>query len=63
VGGLNRNIFKIILINMHFVSITENAKSIGKKFMRMVQQVVKSAKVTYSEIIWDMDPISEYFTI
>ena len=37
------------------------SKSIGKKFMRMVQQVVKSAKITYSEIMWDMDPISEYF--
>ena len=37
------------------------SKSIGKKFMRMVQQVVKSAKVTYSEIMWDMDPISEYY--
>ena len=37
------------------------SKSIGKKFMRMVQQVVKSAKVTYSEIMWDLNPISEYF--
>jgi len=37
------------------------SKSIGKKFMRLVQQVVKSAKVTYSQIMWDMDPISEYF--
>ena len=37
------------------------SKSIGKKFMRIVQQVVKSAKVTYSEIAWDLDPISEYF--
>ena len=37
------------------------SKSIGKKFMRMVQQVVKSTKVTYSEIMWDMDPISEYY--
>ena len=37
------------------------SKSIGKKFMRMVQQVVKSTKVTYSEIVWDMDPISDYF--
>ena len=37
------------------------SKSIGKKFMRIVQQVVKSAKVTYSEIMWDMDPISEYY--
>jgi hypothetical protein len=38
------------------------SKSIGKKFMRMVQQVVKSAKVTDSQIMWDMDPISEYYT-
>ena len=37
------------------------SKSIGKKFMRIVQQVATSAKITYSEIKWDMDPISEYF--
>ena len=37
------------------------SKSVGKKFMRIVQQAVKSAKVTYSQIMWDMDPISEYF--
>jgi len=37
------------------------SKSIGKKFMRLVQQVVKSTKVTYSEISWDLDPISEYY--
>ena len=37
------------------------SKSIGKKFMRMVQQVVNSTKVTYSQLQWDMDPISEYF--
>ena len=37
------------------------SKSIGKKFMRMVQQVVKSVKITYSDIKWDLDPISEYF--
>ncbi len=37
------------------------SKSIGKKFMRLVQQAVKSAKVTYEEIKWDIDPISEYF--
>jgi hypothetical protein len=29
--------------------------------MRIVQQVVKSIKVTYGEIKWDIDPISEYF--
>jgi hypothetical protein len=27
----------------------------------MVQQAVNSAKVTYEEIKWDIDPISEYF--
>jgi hypothetical protein len=37
------------------------SKSIGKKFMRIVQQVVKSTKITYSQIMWDMDPISEYY--
>ncbi len=37
------------------------SKSIGKKFMRIVQQAVNSAKVTYEEIKWDIDPISEYF--
>ena len=37
------------------------SKSIGKKFMRIVQQAVTSAKITYSDITWDMDPISEYF--
>ena len=37
------------------------SKSIGKKFMRIVQQAVKSAKVTYEEIKWDIDPISEYY--
>jgi hypothetical protein len=29
--------------------------------MRLVQQVVKSAKVTTSEIKWNIDPISEYY--
>ena len=37
------------------------SKSIGKKFMRMVQQVVTSAKITYANIKWDIDPLSEYF--
>ena len=37
------------------------SKSIGKKFMRLVQQAVKSAKVTYDQVQWDIDPISEYF--
>jgi len=37
------------------------SKSVGKKFMRLVQQVVISTKITYSEIMWDMDPISEYY--
>ena len=39
------------------------SKSIGKKFMRIVQQVVRSSRITWKEIQWDMDPISEYFTV
>jgi len=37
------------------------SKSIGKIFMRLVQQSVKSTKITYSDINWDMNPISEYY--
>jgi ISXO2-like transposase domain len=37
------------------------SKNIGKKFMRIVQQVVRSRKITWPSIQWDMDPISEYF--
>jgi hypothetical protein len=44
-----------------FCFIRRKSKSIGKNFMRMAQQVVKSVKITYSEIKWDFEPISEYF--
>ena len=37
------------------------SKSIGKKFMRIVQQVVMSTKITYRNIKWDIDPLSGYF--
>jgi len=37
------------------------SKSIGKKFMRLVQQVVKSTKITYPNIKWDLNPISEFY--
>jgi len=37
------------------------SKSIGKKFMRIVQQAVRSVKVTYKNISWDIDPISEFY--
>jgi len=37
------------------------SKSIGKKFMRLVQQVVKSVKITTPELKWNLDPISEYY--
>ena len=37
------------------------SRNIGKKFMRIVQQVVKSSRITWENITWDMDPISEYF--
>ena len=35
------------------------SKSVGKKFMRLVQQVVKSTKITFPNIKWDLGPISE----
>jgi len=37
------------------------SNNIGKKFMRIVQQVVQSSKVTWNKIQWDMDPLSEHF--
>jgi hypothetical protein len=37
------------------------SKNVGKKFMRLIQQVTKSVKITWSEIMWDLNPISEYF--
>jgi hypothetical protein len=39
------------------------SKSIGKKFMRIVQQVVKSRKISNKEIQFDLDPISEHFSL
>ncbi len=37
------------------------SKSIGKIFMRIVQQVVHSTKIVAGEIKWDLDPLSEHF--
>jgi len=34
-----------------------------KKFMRIVQQVVKSSKIKCNQIKWDIDPISELFSL
>ena len=39
------------------------SKSIGKKFMRIVQQVIKSCKISKKDIQFDLDPISEYFSL
>ena len=39
------------------------SKYIGKKFMRIVQQVVRSAKIKCEEIKWDLDPISQHFAL
>ena len=39
------------------------SKSIGKKFMRIVQQVIKSCKIRNKDIQYDLDPISEYFSL
>ena len=37
------------------------SKSIGKIFMRLVQQVVRSTKIVCGDIKWDVDPLSEHF--
>jgi hypothetical protein len=39
------------------------SKSIGKKFVRIVQQVVKSCKISNKEIQFDLNAISEYFSL
>ena len=39
------------------------SKHVGKKFMRIVQQVVKSSKIKCNQIKWDIDPISEFFSL
>jgi len=36
-------------------------KSIGKKLMRIVQQALKTARITCPDIPWYLDPLSEYF--
>jgi len=35
--------------------------NIGMKFMRIVQQAVKTAPINWKKILWDIDPISEYY--
>jgi hypothetical protein len=35
--------------------------NIGKKFMRMVQQALRTPRITWPEVPSDLDPISEYF--
>ena len=49
------------LVEFVFRFNRRKSKSIGKIFMRLVQQAVKSTKITCSEIKEDMDPISEYY--
>lgn len=39
------------------------SKYIGKKFMRIAQQVIKSFKIKWDQIKWDLDPISEFLSL
>ena len=39
------------------------SRSVGKKFMRIVQQIIKSCKIRNKDIQFDLDPISEYFSL
>lgn len=38
-----------------------NSSNVGMKFMRIVQQAIKTAPIKWDKIQWDMDPISEHF--
>ena len=35
------------------------SRSIGKKFMRIVQQALQTPRITWIQIPWDLDPLSE----
>jgi transposase-like protein len=39
------------------------SKFIGKKFMRIVEQVVESSKIKWDQIKLDLDPISEFLSL
>jgi len=39
------------------------SKSIGQRFMRIVQQAVRTPRIICKNILWDMDPISEHFLL
>ena len=38
-------------------------KYVGKKFMCIVEQVVRSVKIKCNQIQWKIDPISEFFSL
>jgi hypothetical protein len=61
-GRFESKYLQIYLDESVFRFNRKKSKSIGIKFMRIVQRAVKSAKATYEEIKWDLNPISEYFT-
>jgi hypothetical protein len=37
------------------------SRNIGKKFMRIVQQALRTPCITWLQIPWDLDPIFEYY--
>lgn len=37
------------------------SSNIGMKFMRIVQQAVKTAPIKWKNILWDIDPLSEHY--
>jgi hypothetical protein len=39
------------------------SKSIGKKFMRIAQLVIKYSNIRKKDIQFDLDPLSEYFSL
>ena len=60
-GRLDRKYLQNYLDEFAFRFNRRKSKSVGKKFMRIVQQAVSSVKVTGKQLLWDIDPISEYY--
>jgi len=46
-----------------FLFNRRKSRNIGKKFMRIVQQLLSSNKIICSRIKWDIDPISRFLSL
>jgi hypothetical protein len=60
-GPLESRYLQRYLDEYVFLFNRRKSKSIDKKFMRIVQQAVKSIKIAYEKMKWDIEPASKYF--